>query len=155
MGSVGSTQPDQVLASAQTTAQGLGLSDPATATAYGQICLGIGYRLDNVDMAMAGALTLLAAGERPYGEIVGHHLREGFGVAANNDLASAWYMDAINALEQGATPVFVPSMTQERIQAIRTALQMQAQRAQGMNQGSSPQVIQASGQFPALKPIKQ
>lgn len=143
---------NQVLDSAQSTAQGLGLADAGTAATYGQICLGIGYRLDNAEMALAGALTMMVAGQRPYGEIVGHHLREGFGVQRNRDTAGSWYLDAVGALEQGAQPVFVPSMTQERIQTIRTALQLQDQQAAGA--AALPQVVPAASTLPALQPIQ-
>lgn len=140
---------NQVLDSAASIAQGLGLGDPATAAAYGQICLGIGYRLDNAEMALAGALALITAGQHPYGEIVGHHLREGFGVTASRGNAASWYQDAMNALEQGAAPVFVPSTTQERIQVIRTALQLENQRAGG---AGPVQVVPAASRLPALQP---
>lgn len=143
---------NQVLDSAQSTAQGLGLADAGTAATYGQICLGIGYRLDNAEMALAGALTMMVAGQRPYGEIVGHHLREGFGVQRNRDTAGSWYLDAVGALEQGAQPVFVPSMTQERIQTIRTALQLQDQQAAGA--AALPQVVPAASTLPTLQPIQ-
>lgn len=142
---------NQVLDSAKSIAVGLGLADPGSAAAYGQICLGIGYRLDNAEMALAGALALLTAGQRPYSEIVGHHLREGFGVTADPEKASSWYLDAVSALEQGAAPVFVPSTTQERIQSIRTAVQLQNQRASG---AGAVQVVPAASQLPALQPLK-
>ena len=143
----------QVTAAAQSSAAQLGLTDAATTAAYGQICLGIGYRLDNAEMALSGALAMLAAGQAPYGEIVGHHLREGFGVAAAPVQAVSWYQSAIGALEQGATPVFVPSTTRERIQVIRAALQLEEQRASGGQ--LLPQVIPASSQLPVFAPANQ
>lgn len=146
-----SAPAEQVYATAQTTAAGLGLTDAATTAAYGQICMGIGYRLDNAEMALSGALAMLAAGEAPYGEIVGHHLREGFGVTATPAASVPWYRNAMDSLERGATPAFVPSTTPERIQVIRAALQLDAQRASGQG---LPRLIQTSGQLPALQPLK-
>lgn len=143
--------PAEATATIKTTANQLGLSDPATASAYGQICLGIGYRLDNAEMALSGALTLVAADQEPYGEIIAHHLREGFGVTAAPAAAVPWYQNAVTALENGATPVFVPSTTVDRIQVIRAALKLQEQRA-GTGQTIKP--IKASSQFPVLQPIK-
>lgn len=141
----------QVVPQLQTTAAQLGLSDPATMGVYGQICLGIGYRLDNAEMALAGALTMIAAGQSPYGELVGHHLREGFGVNPAPTTATEWYVNAMDALERGEAPVFVPSTTPERIQVIRTALQVQNQRANGGAQ-TLPAVVPVSNKLPALQP---
>lgn len=146
------TPQDQAMAAAKTTASGLGLTDPATTAAYGQICMGIGYRLDDAEMALSGVMAMMAAGQAPYGEMVGHHLREGFGVTASSTAAVPYYSSAMNALEQGATPAFVPSTTNERIQVIRAALQMDAQRAS--NTGQLPKLVQTSTALPALKPLK-
>lgn len=148
---LGNAAPAQVIPNVQSTAQQLGLSDPATMGVYGQICIGIGYRLDNAEMALAGALTMMAAGNDPYGELVGHHLREGFGVQTSASAATPWYVNAMDALERGATPVFVPSTTPERIQVIRTALQVQSQRANGGNH-TLPKVVPVSNTLPALTP---
>ncbi|MEP1518690.1 peptidoglycan-binding domain-containing protein [Ascidiaceihabitans sp.] len=146
-------QEAQVVASSQSTAAQLGLTDPATTAAYGQICIGIGYRLDNAEMALSGALAMLAAGQAPYGEIVGHHLREGFGVAATPAAAAPWYRSAMGALEQGATPAFVPSTTAERVQVIRAALQLDQQRASGGGNGL-PKLIPTAARLPALTVTK-
>ena len=120
---LGVEDPDQVVSTVQSTAAQMGLNDPATMGEYGQICIGIGYRLDGVEVALAGALIMLAAGQQPYAELVGHHQREGFGVKPAPLDATQWYDIAMDALENGATPVFVPSTTAERIQVIRAALQ--------------------------------
>lgn len=117
----------------------LGLADPANASTYGEICLGMGYRQDNADMALAGALVLTAAGRAPYGETVGHHLREGFGVSAAPAAASDWYTSAITALEQGMPPAFEPSSTRERVAVIRAAIDMGGLRASlGTGTGIQP-----------------
>lgn len=138
---------------AKNTAAGLGLTDPSTAATYGQICMGIGYRLDNSEMALAGAMAMLAAGQAPYGEIVGHHLREGFGVTKTPNAAVSWYTNAIDALEQGATPVILPSTTPERIKVIRAALKLESQQAG--NTGALPKLVPAASKLPLLQPVKQ
>lgn len=107
----------------------LGLDDPATAEVYGQICLGMGYRQDNAEMALAGALILTSAGKAPYSELVGHHVREGFGVSANSAASKPWYESAVSALENGQQPAFEPSTTTERVMIIRKAIELGGLRA--------------------------
>lgn len=147
--SLPSTPEDQIMVSARTAALAVGIVDASTAATYGQICMGIGYRLDNEEMALAGSLAMLVAGQAPYGEMVGHHLREGFGVSPTPAAAVPYYRNAMTALEQGAAPAFVPSTTPERIQVIRAALELDEQRASNSGQGL-PQLIQTSGTLPAL-----
>ncbi|WP_420012432.1 peptidoglycan-binding domain-containing protein [Tateyamaria sp.] len=153
LASLADTPQPQAIATAKTTAAGLGLTDPATTAAYGQICMGIGYRLDNAEMALSGVMAMLAADQAPYGEMVGHHLREGFGVTASSSAAVPYYQSSMAALEQGATPALVPSTTSERIQVIRAALQLDAQRAG--NTGQLPNLIKTSATLPALQPVQQ
>ena len=58
----------------------------------------------------------------PYSEIMGHHLRWGFGVGRSPAASIDWYDTALSAMEQGAQPVFVPSKTGERNAIIRAAI---------------------------------
>ena len=95
------------------------------AASYGKICLGIGYRQDKADMALAGATVLVAAGQPPYGEMVGHHLQQGFGTGKSSDQADNWFELALTSMEQGEPPVFLPSKMAERNQIIRAAISMQ------------------------------
>lgn len=83
----------------------------AQLTATGQICLGVGYGLDNMELAIASALLLTGQGAAPYDELLGHHLSQGFGAAKRPELAIDWYDSAITALEGGTTPVFAPTQT--------------------------------------------
>ena len=71
-----------------------------------RICLSVGYRTDNNDVALGSALLLTALGERPYGELMGHHLDLGFGVSQRTDLALNWYNMALDAVDGGAPAVF-------------------------------------------------
>ena len=147
---LGAEHPDQTVSMVQSTAAQMGLNDAATMGQFGQICIGIGYRLDGAEVALAGALTMLAASQQPYAELVGHHLREGFGVNPAPLDATQWYLNAMDALENGAEPAFVPSTTTERIQVIRAALlQMQSQRANG-NVQSQPKVVPTANNLPTL-----
>ncbi|MCV6592365.1 MAG: peptidoglycan-binding protein [Silicimonas sp.] len=123
----------------------IGLGPADKAQIYGQICLGLGYRTDNADMALASALTLVTAGMAPVGELVGHHLREGFGLGRPNaPAAQAWYEEAVTALENGTPPVFEPSSTPERIMVIRKAIEMGGLRA-GLS--PIPQLVPAREEF--------
>jgi len=87
----------------------------------GRICLSVGYEEDDAGMALAGALTLAANGEPSYGELVGHHLRHGFGVAANPSAAQNWLLSTVDAIEAGATPGFLADEAAGRGAIIRAA----------------------------------
>jgi peptidoglycan hydrolase-like protein with peptidoglycan-binding domain len=93
-----------------------------TASGYGQICLGMGYRQDDAKMALGGATVMLATGQMPYAEIMGHHTRWGFGATASPAASTSWYQTALSSMEQGAQPVFVPSKTAERNAIIKASL---------------------------------
>ncbi|WP_299901776.1 peptidoglycan-binding domain-containing protein [uncultured Ruegeria sp.] len=101
-----------------------GLS-PQDLAATSKVCLAIGYRQDNMDAALGSALMLVAMGEPAYGELIGHHLREGFGVQERRDLAMQWYDASLSALDAGSQAVFLPSQT-DRPQLLRAAM-VQAQ----------------------------
>lgn len=120
---------DGVLTAAGTVNTALGLDNPETAEIYGKICLGMGYRQDNAEMALAGAMLLTAAGKTPYSELVGHHVREGFGTSANSGASKPWYESAVSALEQGEQPAFEPSTTRQRVMVIRKAIELGGLRA--------------------------
>ena len=93
---------------------------PAQLAGTARICLGVGYRTDNMDVALGSALLLFALGEGVYGELMGHHLSQGFGPAKRVDMAQAWYQAALAAADSGAVSVFVPGQP-ERIELIRQA----------------------------------
>ncbi len=93
---------------------------PAQLTATAQICLGVGYRTDNMDVALSSGLLLHALGQNVYGELMGHHLAQGFGTAQRVDLAKAWYDDSLSAADSGATLVFSPGQP-ERTELLRKA----------------------------------
>lgn len=61
---------------------------------------------------------LATLGEQVYGELMGHHLVQGFGTAKRPDLALDWFDMGLGAA--GATPVFAPGQP-ERSDLIRQA----------------------------------
>lgn len=71
---IGSLSPEQTVASARDFIYATGIPR-AELAATARICLGNGYGLD--EMEMGSALVLVASGETAYGELLGHHLREG------------------------------------------------------------------------------
>ena len=93
---------------------------PQQLAATAKICLSVGYRTDDMDVAIGSGLILTALGERVYGELMGHHLSQGFGATQRADLAGQWYALAIEALDAGQPAVFAPGQS-ERTELIRTA----------------------------------
>jgi len=90
--------------------------NPMQLAANARICLSIGYRSDQADVALASALVLVGLGEAAYGEVLAHHLANGFGAPRRLDRAADWYDTTVAALQGGATPVVAPGA------ADRTAL---------------------------------
>ena len=81
---------------------------PAQLAGTAKICLSVGYRIDNMTVALGSGLLLTALGQEAYGELMGHHLNEGFGTTRRPDLAKGWYEAAVEAVEAGSEPVFAP-----------------------------------------------
>ena len=93
---------------------------PAQLSGTARICLSVGYRTDDMDVAIGSALLLTVLGEKPYGEVIGHHLGLGFGTTERRDLALAWYQMGLDAIDGGADAVFAPGQP-ERNALIRKA----------------------------------
>lgn len=111
---------DEVLTQVRSFANDSG-SQPAELAANARVCLSVGYARDDMRMAVGSSLVLTALGEPAYGELVGHHLREGFGTTTRPDLALDWYDASMSALETGARPAFMPGQP-ERTLLVRTAV---------------------------------
>ncbi len=89
-------------------------------TAAGQVCLGVGYRMDDAQLALAAAVLLTGGGRLGYGELVSHHLREGLGVdTPQPELAGDWMRLALNALRNGGTPA--PGQSADRLAVLSEA----------------------------------
>lgn len=93
---------------------------PAQLKGTAQICMGVGYRIDDMDVALGSALMLYAAGDHVYGELMGHHLAQGFGTTRQVDAARVWYAEALKAIDAGAPAVFAPGQP-ERTELLRKA----------------------------------
>lgn len=119
---------------------------PQQLAATAKICLSVGYRTDDMDVAIGSALVLTALGEQVYGELMGHHLSQGFGATQRRDLAGPWYDMALGALEAGQMAVFAPGQP-ERTQLLRAA----APGAQGARAGTMNAPIQPASALPNFK----
>ncbi len=111
---------DQVLQGVSDFVLGSGMSPPQLA-ATSKICLSVGYRTDDMDVAVGSALLLVALGEEVYAELLGHHLSQGFGATSRQELADQWYMMFISAVEGGQPAVFAPGQP-ERTALIKAAV---------------------------------
>lgn len=101
---------------------------PAQLAGTARICLSSGYSSDNMDVALASGLLLASLGEGAYGELMGHHLSQGFGAARRPDLAIDWYDMALTANAQPGAAVFAPGQP-ERMDLLRKAAYAVAGRA--------------------------
>ena len=123
--SAGISPRDVLIDKVKAFVAGSGMS-PAQLTGTAKICLSVGYRTDDMGVAMGSALVLSALGQDGYGELIGHHLVRGIGTQERRDLALGWYEKSV-----AATPVFAPGQP-ERNGLIRKAALMingQAQAA--------------------------
>ncbi len=93
---------------------------PAQLKGTAQICMGVGYRTDDMDVALGSALMLFAMGDHVYGEVMGHHLAQGFGTSKRVDAARVWYAEGLKAVDSGAPAVFAPGQP-ERNELLRKA----------------------------------
>ena len=115
---------------------------PAQLTGTAKICLSVGYRTDDLDVALGSALLLSALGEPVYGELMGHHLSQGFGTNKRADLSLAWYQSSLDALDRGAQAAFAPAQPERSGLIRQAALQLNGQSGQL----AAPQPAAADGQ---------
>lgn len=118
---LGEKTPADVQRDVATVLQSSGQSSEDLRVA-GRICLGVGYREDRADIALASALVMVGTDEAAYGELIGHHMREGFGTPASRAQSEAWLTTSLASLEGGAAPVFLPNQSAERIALMRMAM---------------------------------
>ncbi|MEL7027603.1 MAG: peptidoglycan-binding protein, partial [Pseudomonadota bacterium] len=119
VGSLPTKDKDVVIADVATFIVNSG-QQPASLSGTAKICLGVGYRTDDMGVALGSGLVLAALGENAYGELMGHHLSQGFGTAQNAEKAKPWYEMGIEAATDGKA-VFSPGQP-ERVDVIRTAM---------------------------------
>jgi peptidoglycan hydrolase-like protein with peptidoglycan-binding domain len=64
---------------------------PAQLSGTSKICLGVGYAVDDPNVAIGSALVLTALGEAGYAAVPGHHLADGIGATRRPDLSMQWF----------------------------------------------------------------
>lgn len=129
MSKLSTADPASIVVEAKAAGASLSGGDATRAGVYGRVCTGVGYRSNDAEIALGGLLMMVGSGAAPYGEMLGHHVREGFGATSNDGTAAAWYTDAMDALEQGQEPAFLPTTSHERMRVIRQAVALDAQQA--------------------------
>lgn len=90
---------------------------PAQLSGTSKICLGAGYAMDDMEVALGSALVLTALGEAGYAELAAHHLAAGIGATRRPDLALGWYEMALGS----GAPALAGS-TPDRAELIRKAV---------------------------------
>jgi peptidoglycan hydrolase-like protein with peptidoglycan-binding domain len=108
----------EVMAAVWTFAGTTGMA-PDQLASTARICLGVGYKTDKMDVALASALILGTMGEGAYAELVGHHLAQGFGTNPRPDLALDWFLTGVDAAQAGQA-VFAPDQD-GRLDLVRKA----------------------------------
>ncbi len=98
---------------------------PSQLSANARICLGVGYKIDDADVALASALVLVGLDDAAYEELVGYHLLDGFGTAARQDLGLDWIGLSVAALSSGAAPL-VSANADNRLGLLQATLTMLA-----------------------------
>lgn len=112
--------PATIMSEVETFALSSGVP-PAQLKGTAEICLAVGYRTDDADVTLASALLLSVLGQKPYAELMGHHILNGLGASPRDDLAMAWYKVGLDAIDAGATPVFGATLP-ERNDLIRASM---------------------------------
>ncbi|MDU9003375.1 peptidoglycan-binding domain-containing protein [Sedimentitalea todarodis] len=114
-------RPDKVIGDTAGFLQGSGRPMDQLVSG-GKVCLGVGYRTDNASMALASAVLLASSGQLGYGEMVSHHMREGFGTAkASPQQSGAWMNLAMDSLAGGGTTVL--GQSSDRVAVLKEAMQ--------------------------------
>jgi len=123
--SLGSERPDVVISATSSFMQNSGQPMDRLISG-GKVCLGVGYRTDDAEMALASAVLLAAGGQLGYGEIVSHQLREGFGVAqASPAKADEWMTLGLGAMTSGSPMVL--GQSPDRISVLKAAQKIAGQ----------------------------
>ncbi len=111
--------------------------NPEQLAGTAKICLSVGYRTDNMGVAIGSALVLAGLGHDAYGELLGHHLVSGIGTAERPDLAMGWYQSAL-----AAAPVFAPGQPERNGLIRKASMMMNGQSAAPVMQ---PEPVSAPG----------
>jgi len=121
METLATDRPDQVIAETSLFLQESGRPLDQLISG-GKVCLGVGYRTDDANMALASAVLLAAGGELGYGEMISHQMREGLGTAqVPASKAGEWMTLARGAMQGGGATVLGQSA--DRVGVLNAAMQ--------------------------------
>ena len=109
-----------------------------------KVCLSVGYRVDDMDVAMGSALLLTSLGDAGYAELLGHHLSQGIGASERTDIAVGWYDAALASFTETGNMAFAPGQP-ERMSLLK--------KASFMLQGQSSAVPAETAPQPAALPL--
>ena len=88
----------------------------------GKVCIGVGYRTDDANMALASAVLLAAGGQLGYSEMISHQMREGLGTSqVSAQKAGEWMTLALGAMQGGGATVL--GQSPDRAAVLNAALQ--------------------------------
>lgn len=117
--SVSNSRASDVMQSAAEFVQRTG-QDPEEMAGIAQICLGVGYRLDHLDLAIGSTVLLTTLGAPIFGEYAGYHLSLGLGADLNTALAASWFEAALQAIAEPTSDF--EAQTVERLEALQLTL---------------------------------
>jgi len=117
---LGTSSPDSVISATSAFMASSG-QPVASLVSGGKVCLGVGYRTDDAEMALASAVLLTSAGQRGYGEVVSHQMREGVGtVRTAPQQSNLWMSLGLNGMVGANPPVL--GQSPERVGVLTAAM---------------------------------
>lgn len=128
---------DEVLQGVSSFILSSGMS-PQQLSGTARVCLSVGYRIDDMDVAMGSALLLTSLGETGYAELLGHHLSQGIGASKRGEIAASWYDAALSSFDANGVSVFAPGQP-ERMGLVHKAAMMMTGQASAPAGATQPQ----------------
>ncbi|MEO0523269.1 MAG: peptidoglycan-binding domain-containing protein [Pseudomonadota bacterium] len=94
--------------------------DPEEMAGIAKVCVGVGYRRDQIDLAIGSAVLLTALEAPVYAEYAGYHLALGVGANQDATLARSWFEFAMQ--NETVAKSDYEAQAVERLEALRGAL---------------------------------
>lgn len=112
---------------------------PQQLSGTARVCLSVGYRIDDMDVAMGSALLLTSLGEAGYAELLGHHLSQGIGASKRSEIAASWYDAALSSFDANGVSVFAPGQPERMGLVQKAAMMMSGQPSAAASTGQPQQ----------------
>lgn len=129
---------DEVLQGVSSFILSSGMS-PQQLSGTARVCLSVGYRIDDMDVAMGSALLLTALGEAGYAELLGHHLSQGIGASKRGEIAASWYDAALSSFDANGVSVFAPGQPERMSLVQKASIMMSGQPSAAAEPVMQPQ----------------